>query len=294
MFNDFELIQPRDMSEALNVLADKMRITPVAGGTNVMVNMKRAPLETDLVVDLGRLEALQAIRVQNGTIHLGSGVTIARLHQWSPGGVVEELMRPMCAAFAGPLIRNLATIGGNICDASPAADVSPPLLALDARIELESAAGGSRVLPLSEFFRGVRKTARRENELLTGILFDQPDDDERAFYYKLGKRKADAISIVSVAMTLKLTGKEVERVRIALGAVAPVAIRASAAEAVLQGRPLNDSTIVAAAAAAADEARPIDDFRAGGDYRRQMIKVLVARGLNEMADQKSRFSTPGQ
>jgi len=283
MINGFEFLQPRDISDALNALTKNGRIVPVAGGTNVLVYMKRAPLVADLVVDISRLETLEPISMDAENIRIGAGVTFARLLDWRPGGAVERLMLPMCAAFAGPLIRNLATIGGNICDASPAADVSPPLLALDASVELQSAADGSRTLPLAEFFRGVRKTARRENELVTGVTFAKPRGNERAFYYKLGKRKADAISIVSVAITVKLTGSIVERARIALGAVAPVAMRAPAAEKILQGEPLTDKSIVAAAAAAAGESQPIDDFRASGDYRRRMVEVLVARGLSTIA-----------
>lgn len=283
MINDFEFIQPLDLSEALSALSENGRIMPLAGGTNVLVNMKRAPLEADLVVDLTRLEALQSISIDRDTSRLGAGVTFARLLEWRPGGAVEGLMRPMCAAFAGPLIRNLATIGGNICDASPAADVSPVLLALDASVELESTADGCRSLPLSEFFQGVRRTARHENELLTSVSFTNPNDDMRVFYYKLGKRKADAISIVSVAIAVKLTGGRVELARIALGAVAPVAMRASKAEGIVLGESLNDKTIAAAALAACTEAQPIDDFRAGGEYRRHMVEVLVKRGLNEIA-----------
>lgn len=283
MINDFEFTQPRDVSEALSTLSEKGRILPVAGGTNVLVNMKRAPLEADLVVDLSRLDALELISTEGDSIRVGAGVTFARLMDWKPGRVIEGLMHPMCVGFAGPLIRNLATIGGNICDASPAADVSPVLLALDASVELESTAGGSRSLPLTAFFQGVRKTARRENELLTGIIFDKPDDDVRTFYYKLGKRKADAISIVSLAMTVRVTGDIVEQARIALGAVAPVAMRASQAEGVILGRPLTDKTIAAAAAEAARESQPIDDFRASCDYRRRMVEVLVKRGLSDIA-----------
>lgn len=282
MINDFEFTQPHDLPEALAALTEEGRIMPVAGGTNVLVSMKRAPLEADLLVDLTRLEAIQEISLHNDTTRLGSGVTFARLLEWRPGGVIEGLFRPMCVGFAGPLIRNLATIGGNICDASPAADVSPVLLALDASVELESTTGGTRRLLLTEFFEGVRKTARHENELLTGITFSNPDNDVQSFYYKLGKRKADAISIVSVAMTVKRTAGIVEWARIALGAVAPVAMRASKAENVMQGEPLNDGTIAAAAAAAAGEAKPVDDFRASGAYRRHMVEILVARGLKKI------------
>ncbi|MFT5350912.1 MAG: CO/xanthine dehydrogenase FAD-binding subunit [Planctomycetota bacterium] len=283
MINNFEFTQPHDVSEALKALSGKGRIVPLAGGTNVLVNMKRAPLAADLVVDLSRIDALKSITEEKGAIRLGAGVSFAQLLDWRPGGAVDGLMRPMCVAFAGPLIRNLATLGGNICDASAAADASPVLLALDASVELQSAASGSRTMPLTEFFQGVRKTARREDELLMSVGFTKPEDDERWFYYKLGKRKADAISLVSVAMTVSMLGGKVQRARIALGAVAPFAIRTSEAEKLLQGEPLNDTTIAAAAAAAAKESRPIDDFRAGGDYRRRMVEVLVKRGLNEIA-----------
>jgi len=285
MVNNFEFTQPRDVAEALDALAQPGRVMPMAGGTNIMVNLKRAPLEADLVVDLTRLEELMPISAANGTIRMGAGVSFARLLAWQPGGAIEGLMKPMCIAFAGPLIRNLATVGGNICDASAAADISPPLLALDATVELDSTAGGIRTLPLPEFFLGVRRTARRPDELLTAVEFPCPAADERWFYYKLGKRKADAISIVSIAMTVKLVQGRVERARIALGAVAPVAMRTRETENLLQGEPLNEVTIGAAAATAAREARPIDDFRATGAYRRQMVETLVKRGLNHIAQQ---------
>ncbi len=285
MINDFEFIRPADVSAALQALAQSGHVVPIAGGTNIMVNMKRTPLQADLVADLSGLEELKSISVNNGNVRLGAGVTFAQLLEWRPGGAIEGLMRPMCVAFAGPLIRNLATVGGNVCDASAAADISPPLLALDAVVELDSAAQGRRTLPLSKFFQGVRKTARRPDELLTAIEFPQPAEDERWFYYKLGKRKADAISIVSVAMRVRLEQGKVAQARIALGAVAPVALHAPATEDLLAGETLNEAAINAAAATAAGEARPIDDFRASGAYRRQMVAALVRRGLNAIARQ---------
>ena len=285
MINDFEFTRPADMPEALEALAHNGRVLPVAGGTNILVNLKRAPLEADLVVDLTGLEELTPISENNGSVRMGAGFTFARLLEWRPGGAIEGLMRPMCVAFAGPLIRNLATVGGNVCDASAAADISPPLLALDAAVELESAAHGRRTLPLAKFFQGVRRTARRPDELLTAIEFPHPAEDERWFYYKLGKRKADAISIVSLAMTVRLEQGKVEQARIALGAVAPVAMRTPETEALLLGETLDEAVINAAAATAARESRPIDDFRATGAYRRQMVEALVRRGLTEIAQQ---------
>ncbi len=116
------------------------------------------------------------------------------------------------------------------------------------------------------------------------MRFEQPSDDERTYYYKLGKRRADAISIVSLALRLRFDGDQVAQAYIGLGAVAPVAMRAPQAEAVLGGESLTDETIAAAAAAAASEARPIDDFRSGGAYRRDMVELLVARGLKAIRE----------
>ena len=280
--NNFDFVQAKNEGEALETLTGTTAVVPLAGGTNLMVNLKRAPLDTDLVVDVSRIDSLQSIAEENDVVSLGSGVTFATLLEWRPGGALEALMRPMAKAFAGPLIRNLATVGGNICDASPAADVSPPLLALDATVKLERAGGASRVLPLAEFFQGVRRTARRSDELLTSIELPRPDPADQAFYYKLGKRKADAISIVSIAILLRRKSEKVDHVRIALGAVAPVAMRAHEAEAVLSGNELTERTIIEAAAAAAAEVSPIDDFRATADYRRQMVDVLVRRGLEQI------------
>ena len=284
MINDFNFVQPSSVAEALEALSTNDGVQALAGGTNVMVNMKRAPLQTECLIDLSKLDELKTICEDDDCIRLGAGVTISELLNWKPGGVVERLMQPMCHAFAGPLIRNLATVGGNVCDASAAADLSPVLLALNASVELQSASQGSRMLDLRDFFQGVRKTALRKDELLTAITFARPDDDARCFYYKLGKRKADAISIVSIAMILKLDKDIVSASSIGLGAVAPVALRAVAAENTLKGAALNDDTISAAAEAAVSDSSPIDDFRAGGDYRRQMVEVLVKKGLNAIKD----------
>ena len=124
--NEFDFTQAQDREAALEQLAGTGSVVPLAGGTNLLVNLKRAPLDADLVVDLSRVASLNSITEDDNGMRLGCGVTFAQILEWHPGGVVETLMQPMAAAFAGPPIRNLATVGGNICDASPAADVCPP------------------------------------------------------------------------------------------------------------------------------------------------------------------------
>jgi CO/xanthine dehydrogenase FAD-binding subunit len=281
MTHDFDFHRPRKLEEALDIISRDGVHVPLAGGTNLLVNMKRAPLEADCVVDLTGIGALREIANGGETLTLGAGVTLARLLEWRPGVAVEGLLRSMACSFAGPLIRNLATVGGNICDASPAADCSPPLLALDAHVKLESASRGTRRLRLEDFFLGVRETARRPDELLTSIESPRPRADDRVFYYKLGLRKADACSIVSVAMLLRLDAGIVEEARIALGAVAPVAMRARKAEQLLRGEKPSESLFTKAATTAVAECRPIDDFRASAAYRRSMVETLVLRGLRQ-------------
>ena len=173
--NEFGFTQAQDQAEARERLAEPAVVMPLAGGTNLMVNLKRAPLQADQIVDLTRIQSLKSINENNDMVQLGAMVTFTQILAWRPGGSLEALMRPMAAGFAGPSIRNLATVGGNICDASPAADVSPPLLALDARVKLESVGGALRQLPPEEFFRGVRQTALRPDEPLTTIEVTRPD-----------------------------------------------------------------------------------------------------------------------
>jgi carbon-monoxide dehydrogenase medium subunit len=277
MINDFEFVRAGDVPEALQALAREDRVVPVAGGTNVLVYMKRSPLEADAVLDLTRLEALESIHEQEDRVHLGATVTFARILEWAPGGPIQELMHPMCVGFAGPLIRNRATIAGNVCDASPAADLSPVLLALDAEVELESAANGSRRMPLTEFFQGVRKTQKRKDELLTGISFPRPGDDERTFYYKLGKRRADAISIVSVAIRVRFDGDRVASARIGLGAVAPVAMRAREAETELQGEALTDASSETTGAIRSSSCFPVSSPAAPDSIRFTRASVRARR-----------------
>ena len=285
MINNFNFLQAKDIKHAVDVLAREERVCPVIGGTNVLVNMKRAPLSVDTILDLSGLSALRSITVDDGIISLGAGVNLAELLEWSKGNAVAaELFSPMCKDFAGPLIRNLATVGGNICDASPANDLAPVLLALDASVVLASKARKIRKIKLADFFKGVRLTDRLPDELMTHIEFQQPND-EKFYYYKLGKRRADAISIVSVAISIKYDKDKVKRARIALGASAPIPLRSKNAEEVLLEKALDPRIVDSAAAAAVVDSNPIDDHRASAEYRRHMIEVLIKRGLTQIADE---------
>jgi CO/xanthine dehydrogenase FAD-binding subunit len=192
-------------------------------------------------------------------------------------------LRAAAADFGSPLTRNRATLGGNIADASPAADTAVPLLALDASVELHSARRGQRTLPLAEFFLAPRRTRRAPDELLTALTWPTPPSTATGGFVKLALRDAMAVAIVSVGVVLEWQGDVCQRGRIALGAVAPTPVRALRGEALLAGQRLDAERIAACANACAADASPIDDVRGSAGYRRQMITVLVRRLLTQAA-----------
>jgi carbon-monoxide dehydrogenase medium subunit len=237
------------------------------------------------VLDISRLTELHGIRREDGHVVAGGGVTIAELLA-SP--LVKEHGRTLQQAgrlFANPLIRNRATIAGNLVDASPAADTAPALLVLDAEVDLISV-GGCRSIPLHEFFTGVRKTVRRPDELLMSVRWPLAKARTAYSYYKLGLRQADAISVVSIAVRLEAdTNGCCHEARIALGSVAPRPLRALLAEDSLRGQTFSEAAFARAAKLASEAVSPISDLRASGDYRRRMVGVLVQRLLLQAADE---------
>ncbi len=252
----------------------------VAGGTNLVPDVLYGRKKPALAVDISRLDELRAIEERDGRLRIGALATVTDLLE-SP--LVRKEAPPLyesAVEFAGPLVRNRATVAGNLMDASPAADLAPPLLAQDGEAELLSGEG-ARTLPLSEFFLGYRKTAVRPGELLAALTLRPLGAGGRAAYYKLQLRRAMAISVVSVAVALWMEGDRCAEAGIALGAAAPVPFRAKGAEAQLRDRTVGEAEIEAAAAAARGEARPIDDLRASAAYRERMCEVLVRRLLRK-------------
>jgi len=178
------------------------------------------------------------------------------------------------------MVRNAATVAGNICYGSPSADVVPPLLSLDAEVTLVSTKG-ERTLGLDDFLLDYKKTARRPDELLTAVNWTPPATGTANLFYKLARRQGDAITVVGVAVTIVAEGNTCTRARIALGSVAPTVFRPQGAENILIGKSLTAAKIDAAAQSAAQECRPIDDIRASGEYRRHAVHMLVRRLLTQ-------------
>jgi CO/xanthine dehydrogenase FAD-binding subunit len=277
--NNLDYIVPQSLEDALKIKHERgAEAQPIAGGTDLILRLRDKALSPKVLVDLHRL-SLDQIRVQSDGIRLGPCVTLSQILQNSSISTGFPALIEACRPFAGPPIRNRATIGGNLVNASPAADLTPCLMAYDASVTLTSSSA-TRVIPLTEFFIGPGQTVLSDSEILTEIHLPSMPQGTRASFIKLGQRRSMAISIVNVcALISSQANGHVATARIALGAVAPTTIRAVAAESVLEGRSLSPERIDQAAENAAEVVAPIDDVRASKTYRRKMIKVLVRRAL---------------
>lgn len=252
----------------------------IAGGTDALVQMQRGAFPAAVVVDASRIADLRFIREDGDRIEIGALTTYADLLA-SP--LVRRVAPALIAAaetVGAPQTRARGTLGGNIANASPAGDMLPPLLALDAIVTLSSARG-VRSLPLSEVLRGPRQTCLEPGEIIASIAFRHPPEPSGAAFIKLSNRRGMSIAVVSVAATLALdSAGRIAEGRVALGAVAPTAVRSPAAESILAGGAPGAETFRRAARAALDDIAPISDVRATAAYRRQAAERLVIRALN--------------
>ena len=286
---------PSTLGEALTLKAKSGESARfIAGGTDLLVEMdrgRRGPDEEELgIIDLTRIPGLADIWEENGWIHLGPLVTH---NQCVASPLVVRHGFPLaraCWEVGSPQIRNRGTVAGNIVTASPANDSIVPLVTLGALITLQSAARGERTVPLRSFCIDFRKVDLAADEMVTRISFPALSKRQEGVFLKLGLRRAQAISVVSVALVIDRDDatEAVQHAAISLGAVAPVILRAEAAEAYLLGKQLTDETIAETASMAADASRPIDDIRGSAIYRRAMVEVLVARGLRQIRDGQAR------
>ena len=285
--------QSTTLSDALALLAEHgadARI--IAGGTDLIIELERGVRHQQVLIDVTRIPDLNRIALDQAAAGFMLGPLVTHASVTASPLLVERAfpLARACWEVGAPQIRNRGTVAGNVITASPANDTITPLWALDGAVTLSSQARGERRLPFDQFFRGVRRTALEADEMLTGIHLRALPATARGTFIKLGLRRAQAISLVNVAVVLDfdsaalgpVSDRAVTGARIALGSVAPTIVRAKDAEASLIGQPLSDRTIVAAAELAVQAAHPIDDVRASADYRTSMIGVLVERALRQL------------
>jgi xanthine dehydrogenase iron-sulfur cluster and FAD-binding subunit A len=313
--------QPVSLAEALELLrTHHADARVVAGGTDLVVEVQRGVRPTSTLIDISRLRELRYLRADGDRIALG-GLTTHNDVLASP--LCRERALPLvqaCAEVGAPQIRTRATIAGNLVTASPANDTIPPLLALDAELVLASHAG-QRVVPLRDFYPGFRRTALRPDELVREIRFAGLAPSQRGLFLKLGLRRAQAISVIDLAMVVTFTaetrrrgddaeGEESSRVsssdgatlggattvedaRIALGCLAPTVVRAPSAEAFLLGKRLTPEVCLEAGRLACRDVSPIDDLRGSARYRLATLASLVAHGLERLASGTQADGLPG-
>ncbi len=262
-----ELARPTSLSEALALWSDYPDAVVVAGSTDwgVEVNLRGARAPFVIVID--RLPELRTLDVDDDVIEIGAALSLTEVETRLAGRV--PLLAQLFPQFASRLIRNAATLGGNLATASPIGDAAPALLALGSE-------DGERVLPLDEFFTGYRESALRRGELIRSVRLPQPLAGVTEFQ-KVSKRRLDDISSVAVAVALDLDDEHVRRVRIGLGGVAATPVRAHATEEALLGHRWNDETVSRAAEVLAAEGTPLDDHRASAAYRRAMLGQALHR-----------------
>jgi len=274
--------EPATIDEALEVKGRHPDAIPFAGGTDLLPLWSSSRCRPERIVLLCNCDDSKEIVDEKDGLFIGAGATHAAISQHP--GVIEHFaaLSDAAASIGAPAIRNMGTLGGNVANASPAADLPPALIACGAEAVLASAKNGKRSMAMENFFRSYQTTALEKDELLLGVRLVVPPSGTRSFFRKVGTRKAQACAKLSLALSARLDGKKITSIRIAAGSVAPIPLRLTDVEAQLEGQALNDKLVRSARALAAAAVTPIDDVRSTADYRRFVIAAILADCVDQM------------
>lgn len=286
----FRYNRPTTLEEALHMLESLGEGAVVlAGGTDLLPQLRRETARSRSLVDIGRLPGLDSIELTNDELRIGALTTHAEIAASATLWDEVPALAAACRSVAALPVRNRGTVGGNLANASPAADSAPPLLTMDARVHLV-AAQERREVPLAEFFVGPGETVLNQGELITAVSMELPNSRFGSAFLKYGNRSEMAIAVASVAVGISLAedNEEITDVRIALGSVAPIPMRAREGEELLRGTACDAGQVKQAAIRAADATQPISDIRSSADHRRRLTSVLVERALVSALDHAKR------
>jgi len=283
----FDYHEPRTLTETCEMMGHyRERARALAGGTDLLVNLKKKLLRPEHLVSLGRVAEVNRIEQSNGSLRIGAAVSVAEIAESPEITAAFPALASSARALGSPLIRNRATIGGNIASARPAADLPPSLMAYDAALILQNSAG-EREMPVSAFFKGPGLSHIQPDEVITRIRIAVPGGLSGAGYLNLGVRQSQDCNVVNVASYLALDadGRQIETARIVMGSVGPTPLRSPSAEALLIGAAPDDALFERAGQAATADSTPILDFRGSAEYRRAMVAVLTRRTLRIALEQ---------
>jgi len=254
----------------------------IAGGTDLVVQMKRGMIEPRCLISLRRIPELKGISEKGDALLIGSMTSLWEVEKSSLVNQRWPFLARAVSEIGSPAIRHIGTIGGNLCNASPAADSFPALLVCDAKLRLRGPSG-ERVVPISGFFVSPSRTVLDQNEILHSILLPALPEKSRSLSLRLGRKAKADLALVGVAIVLGLDdSSQIREIRIGLGGVAPTVFRAKGAEASALGKALEPSLVRKVARKAAEEAQPVSDIRGSADYKRDLVIALVSRGLTEL------------
>ena len=279
----FDYLEPRTVQEAIALLSRHgCAAKLVAGGTDLLNDIRSKKIAPEYIVDIGAIPGLDSVTDDDrGTLSIGALATLRAVEISAQVKKHHAVISQAAGQIGSVAIRNVGTIAGNLCHASPAADTAPALLTLGAKAKIVGPAG-ERTVSLDDFFAGPGRTVLAHDELLVEIEVPAMPPRTKALYLKHAIRGSADLAIVGVAVMGSMYDGCIHNVRIALGAVAPTPMRARRAESLLEGKTQDDALIEIAARAAAEECRPITDVRASADYRREMVKALTRRAIERV------------
>jgi len=288
---DFDYYSPGTIEDVVKLLSRLDDAVILQGGTDLLVAMKQKDIHPQHVVSLKRLRGLLGqVYERDGTVHIGASVTLGELQRSAILKKELVVLHEAVQEIASYQIRNVATVGGNLCNASPCADSAPPLLVLGAVLRIQGS-DGERELPIEKFFTGPGKTTLRKGEFLKEIEVPTMKPNCGAAFIKLGRRLHEDISVASAACMIQVEDEVVKEIRIALGSVAPIPMRAYKAEDVMRGNPISEESLMNTCQVAMTECSPISDVRARAKYRTAMVGVLTSAAIKKAAARASETTT---